>query len=51
MLTALPSEAELSSYRCIIDALFGFSFKGAVRPPFVEVMSVRPALRLFWVEE
>jgi NAD(P)H-hydrate epimerase len=30
--------------RCFVDALFGFSFKGAVRAPFVEVLNALVAL-------
>ena len=36
----LPSAAEIDAeYHVIIDAVFGFSFKGAVRAPFDAVLS------------
>ena len=39
-LSELPSAAEIDAdYHVIIDAIFGFSFKGAVRAPFDSVLS------------
>ena len=39
LLTELPPPAELdSSYDLLVDAVFGFSFTGAVRPPFDVVL-------------
>lgn len=40
LLPSLPSAAEISaSYLVVIDAIFGFSFKGDVRAPFDQVIS------------
>ena len=39
-LADLPSAADISSqYHVVVDAIFGFSFKGAVRPPFDEILA------------
>ena len=39
-LSELPSAADIDGeYHVIIDAIFGFSFKGAVRAPFDAVLS------------
>lgn len=40
-LSSLPPPAELDlEYQVIVDAVFGFSFKGtSVRPPFDQVLS------------
>ena len=37
--TEMPQD--LTSYTCIVDAVFGFSFQGSVRPPFHTII---PAL-------
>ena len=37
--TTMP--ADLAPYTCIVDAVFGFSFKGSVRAPFDTII---PAL-------
>ena len=37
--TDLP--ADLSTYTCIVDAVFGFSFQGSIRAPFQTII---PAL-------
>jgi NAD(P)H-hydrate epimerase len=38
-LSALPSSTDINSeYKFIVDAIFGFSFKGDVRTPFDEVL-------------
>ena len=34
----LPSVDDYSSYNLIIDAVFGFSFNGAIRPPFDSII-------------
>ena len=38
--TSLPhaSESISNSYNLVVDALFGFSFKGEIRPPFDDVL-------------
>ena len=33
-----PSQID-SDYKFIVDAIFGFSFKGNARPPFADVLS------------
>ena len=39
-LSELPSPSEIDSqYLVIVDAIFGFSFKGSVRPPFDTVLT------------
>ncbi|KAG8560111.1 hypothetical protein GDO81_014794, partial [Engystomops pustulosus] len=40
-LTDFPQEAEVidGAYNLVIDAIFGFSFKGAVREPFGSILS------------
>ena len=40
-LSSLPSPAEIDSqYQVVVDAIFGFSFKGTtVRPPFDNILS------------
>jgi NAD(P)H-hydrate epimerase len=42
MLPGLPGGALASSYDVLLDAVFGFSFSGAVRAPFDQII---PALR------
>lgn len=38
-LDSLPTSAQISAdYKLIVDAIFGFSFKGDVRAPFDEVL-------------
>ena len=39
-LESLPSEAKIISnnYNLVVDAIFGFSFKGEIRPPFGDVI-------------
>lgn len=38
-LSALPSPTDINSqYKFIVDAIFGFSFKGDVRAPFDHVL-------------
>ncbi|XP_078524524.1 NAD(P)H-hydrate epimerase isoform X2 [Lissotriton helveticus] len=39
-LSEFPSEAELidGAYSLVVDAIFGFSFKGAVREPFANIL-------------
>lgn len=40
-LTELPSPVAIDSkYTVILDAIFGFSFKGSLRPPFDTVLPV-----------
>lgn len=36
-------------YDVILDALFGFSFKGEARPPFDGILAVRPGLVIYAV--
>ena len=39
---AVPQAAPLAErYDVVLDALFGFSFKGAPRPPFDAILEVR----------
>lgn len=40
MLTALPADVSTASYDVVIDAIFGFSFKGEMRAPFNDIISV-----------
>ncbi len=36
----LPSQADIDrDYHVIVDGIFGFNFKGAIRPPFERVLS------------
>lgn len=36
----LPSSRQINEqYRLVVDAIFGFSFKGNARPPFGDVLS------------
>lgn len=41
-LSFLPSEPQLvaRTYNVIVDALFGFSFKGPVRPEFASIIEI-----------
>jgi len=40
-ISEMPESDEIRKYRCVIDAVFGFSFKpgSGVRPPFDKIMS------------
>ena len=39
-LPSLPTATEIDKYYdVIVDAIFGFSFKGDVRPPFDDILS------------
>jgi NAD(P)H-hydrate repair Nnr-like enzyme with NAD(P)H-hydrate epimerase domain len=37
--------ADLKSYGAVVDAMFGFSFKGDVRQPFKDIIEVRLIIR------
>ena len=40
-ITDMPSAKQIDSdYRLVVDAVFGFSFKGNPKPPFGDVLSV-----------
>ena len=46
-LSDLPSSGDIDSdYHVIVDAIFGFSFKGAVRAPFDTVMSTLAKVKI-----
>lgn len=37
----IPSAAQIDAdYKMVVDAIFGFSFKGNARPPFGDVLTV-----------
>jgi NAD(P)H-hydrate epimerase len=36
----LPSEDELNAFSFIVDAIFGYSFKGDIRAPFDNIIKV-----------
>jgi len=39
-ISELPSSKQIDDdYRLVVDAIFGFSFKGNARPPFAEALS------------
>eukprot|EP00123_Amoebidium_parasiticum_P014013 comp22280_c0_seq1/m.32985 comp22280_c0_seq1/g.32985 ORF comp22280_c0_seq1/g.32985 comp22280_c0_seq1/m.32985 type:complete len:262 (-) comp22280_c0_seq1:302-1087(-) len=38
-LDSMPSSDQLTDYRLVVDAIFGFSFQGSVRAPFDTVLS------------
>lgn len=38
-LSELPSESEFSKYNLIVDAIFGYSFTGAIRAPFDSIIA------------
>lgn len=46
-LSSLPSSAAIDAgYQVVVDAVFGFSFKGAVRAPFDDVLSTLRAVKV-----
>ncbi|XP_066465216.1 NAD(P)H-hydrate epimerase [Eleutherodactylus coqui] len=47
-LSEFPREAEIidGTYNLVIDAIFGFSFKGAVREPFANILNILKRISL-----
>ena len=46
-LSDMPSASEINEqYKVIIDALFGFSFKGNVRAPFDKILETLNAVKV-----
>jgi len=46
-ISELPSSKQIADdYRLVVDAIFGFSFKGNARPPFAEALSTLIDVRI-----